>query len=562
MRLFSWVLLSITLVGSFAGANEKKEPAARPGEIILKLDANSTASDVLKGLRSTLGEKAIESIRPFMTDPSVFWLRLSSRESTRDVIHVLREQEGVRLAEPNYIYHATIQPAVPLRDEPLPNDPDFAKSWNLLNVGQADAKGQVGIAGADINVFPLWQKGIRGSSKILVAVIDTGIDWTHPDLKANLYTNPGEAGDLATNGKDDDGNGFVDDVHGFNFDKHTGNSNDDNDHGSHCAGVIGAEGNNQLGTSGINWQISLLPVKFLDANGYGTLEGAVEAVNYARLMKVRAMSNSWGGTGASQVLLEAVQQAKDAGILFIAAAGNDSNNNDANPFYPAGFQVDNVISVAATDNRDQLASFSNFGRRTVHVAAPGVNIYSTVKGGKYDTFSGTSMATPHVSGLAALLLSQYPEWDFATLKERIMKTSRIVPGLRRKSASSGRIDALRAFNNEITPIQGDPDEALWKDVAQKINSAHPYSDNQNLVFNIHVPGAKYLRIHFEKVDVEAGYDVVSVESPQGEVIDKFSGKSENVTSDYVEGDTAIVRLKTDSSIGGYGFDVDRVQMIP
>jgi subtilisin family serine protease len=200
----------------------------------------------------------------------------------------------------------------------------------LVNTGQKDsdaAGGKEGTPGSDIHVAPLWQRGVTGSRDIVVAVIDTGMDRTHPDLMPNLYVNPGEAGALANNGVDDDGNGFVDDVSGWNFYAKNNNSNDDNRHGSHCSGTIGAAGNNGVGVVGVNWNVSLLPVKFLSGSGSGSTEGAVNAVNYATRMKVNVMSNSWGGGAPSQALKEAIEKANQAGILFVAAAGNDGSNN-------------------------------------------------------------------------------------------------------------------------------------------------------------------------------------------------------------------------------------------
>ncbi|NDD93079.1 hypothetical protein EBZ37_13485 [bacterium] len=252
---------------------------------------------------------------------------------------------------------------------------------------------------------------------------------------------------MATNGVDDDGNGFIDDVHGWNFAAKSSNSSDDQGHGSHCAGTIGGSGNNSIGVAGVNWQVTMMPVKFLDAQGGGTLQGAVEAINYARTMGAKIMSNSWGGGGASQALKEAIEKARDAGILFVAAAGNDGTDNDSRPVYPAAYPVENVLAVSAVDNQGGLADFSNFGKKTVHVAAPGVNVMSSTKGSSYRSLSGTSMACPHVSGVGALLLSINPSMSYSELKERIMKTSQPLASVRRKVVSRGMVSAYNAINN-------------------------------------------------------------------------------------------------------------------
>jgi subtilisin family serine protease len=383
------------------------------------------------------------------------------------------------------------------------------------------------------------------------------MDWDHPELADNLYTN---AKEVAGNGKDDDGNGFVDDIHGWNFSANTAVSRDDNKHGTHCSGTIGGKGNNSLGVAGVNWDVTILPVKFLDSAGSGTLENAVNAINYARMMKVNLMSNSWGGGGFSDALLKAIQDARDAGILFVVAAGNDARNDDDVPTYPASYQVDNIVAVAATDNQDKLATFSSFGPKTVHVAAPGVNVYSTTPNNQYAVLSGTSMATPHVAGIAALLYSIHPEWTYQEIKQRLITTSDPVSSLRRKVVAKGRVNAWNALNG-IIPPSPDPDESLWHDVAMPIENTHNYPNNAKLDFPVHVAGAKYLRVHFENFSVESGYDHIQILDPTGLVIDDLSGKGTDLTSEYYKGDTVTVRLTSDGSVTDFGFKIDKVQVI-
>ena len=286
-----------------------------------------------------------------------------------------------------------------------------------------------------------------GSSSVVVAVIDTGVDYNHVDLAANIWTNPGE---IAGNGIDDDGNGFVDDVHGYDFANNDGNPMDDNGHGTHVAGTIAAVGNNSLGVTGVAWSTSIMPLKFLSANGSGYLSDAVEAINYATMMRtrygvnVRVDNNSWGGGGFSSAMQSAIQAANDAGILFVAAAGNSGTNNDASPQYPANYDSPNVISVAATDQNGQLASFSNYGATTVDLAAPGVSIYSTTPNNTYSTYSGTSMATPHVSAVAALAWALNPDATVAEVRKRHPRRRR--PGVARSAASWSAAEVLNAYN--------------------------------------------------------------------------------------------------------------------
>ena len=248
-------------------------------------------------------------------------------------------------------------------------------------------------------------------------MIDTGIDYNHEDLKANSWTNEAEA-----NGKpgvDDDNNGLVDDVHGYDFANKDGDPLDGHGHGTHVSGTIGAIHDNGIGVAGVMADVTMVAVKFLSDAGSGTTADAVLAIDYATSLGVDVMSNSWGGGGRSEALFDAIKRANEKGIIFTAAAGNSSSDNDQSPHYPSNYEVDNVISVAAHTNGDGLASFSSYGRRTVHVAAPGHKILSTVANNSYDVYSGTSMATPHVSGVLGLLLSKEGNLTVAEVKERL-----------------------------------------------------------------------------------------------------------------------------------------------
>lgn len=535
-----------------------------PGEILLKIAKKAEFDRGLRQrisgvLEGALGEKSVRSIEPLVTDSRLYQVKLVKEQDLKSALKTLSSDPSIEFAEPNYIYHTYEIPASETQGRgsatAFPNDKDFGKLWGMLNTGQKDGGGHDGLAGADISVAPLWQKGIVGDRKIIVAVIDTGVDWDHPDLVKNLFTNTAE---IPGNGIDDDKNGFVDDIHGWNFFRKGNNSRDDNEHGTHCAGSIGAEGNNEVGVAGVNWQVSILPVKFLSAEGEGSSVGAIESINYARMMKANVLSNSWGGGSSSQAMKEAIQAARDAGILFVAAAGNDGMDNVSVPSYPASYDIENVVSVAATDNRDQLADFSNYGKN-VHVAAPGVEIYSSIKGGGYSSMSGTSMATPHVAGIAALVLSGHPTETYAEIKARLISSSVPNRGLRKKVAARGRVSAYNAYYN-IVPPSSEPDEALWKDVVQSLESPHPYQDNSDVKLEIKSPGAKYLRVFFEKVETEARYDKIFVQTPSGEVADTLTGKMTNYVSEYVEGDTAVIRLKSDSSVNGWGFKVSKIQV--
>lgn len=308
-----------------------------------------------------------------------------------------------------------------------PNDPNFG---SLYGMNKIEAP-----AAWDIST---------GSSSVLVGVIDTGVDVNHPDLQANIWTNSGE---IPGNNIDDDNNGFVDDVHGYDFHNNDGDPTDDNGHGTHCAGTIGGVGNNGTGVVGVNWNVKIAGLKFLSGSGSGYLSNAVRAINYATMMGFDMTSNSWGGGGFSQVMYDAIKEARDAGILFVAAAGNSGLNADIFPMYPAAYDLDNIISVAATDSNDNLAYFSNYGAISVDLAAPGVNIYSTYKNGSYATLSGTSMATPHVSGVAALVLATHPGYGPSELKDAILNNADYIEDLDGLVLTAGRLNAYRSVLN-------------------------------------------------------------------------------------------------------------------
>ena len=332
--------------------------------------------------------------------------------------------------EPDYIYYASATPA----------DTAFTNGtlWGLRNTGQSG-----GVAGADIEAVTAWDQ-TTGSASVIVGVIDTGVRLTHQDLAANMWTNPNE---IANNNIDDDRNGYVDDIRGINAITNSGNPTDDNSHGTHCAGIIGGVANNSGPLVGVAWNVKIMALKFLDASGSGSSSDAIKCIDYAIAKGARILSNSWGGGGSSQALFDAVERSRAAGALFIAAAGNGGANNDSNPSYPASYANANVISVAALDRADALAGFSNFGATSVDVGAPGVSIYSSVSASDsaYDTYNGTSMATPHVAGVAALVLAKYPAITLTDFRNRIINNTRPVPSLNGKVATGGAVSANRAL---------------------------------------------------------------------------------------------------------------------
>jgi thermitase len=303
--------------------------------------------------------------------------------------------------------------------------------------------GPGGKEGADISAMRAWSI-TRGSDEIVVAVLDSGVDYKHPDLVNNIWQRPANVAEY-----EDRSLGTIDDVYGYNAVDNDGDPMDDNGHGTHCAGIIGAEGGNGEGIAGVNWTVQIMPLRFMNGAGIGTTKDAIECINYVinrrrAGVNVRIISASWGSTQKSKALEDAIREAYDAGILFVAASGNSSTNNDRTPHYPSSYNVGNIISVAALNRDDQLASFSNYGARSVHIAAPGVDILSTWLGNGFERHSGTSMATPVVSGVAALILSESPDLSVDQLRAKVLESVDKLDNLKGKVSTAGRINAAKA----------------------------------------------------------------------------------------------------------------------
>jgi subtilisin family serine protease len=322
---------------------------------------------------------------------------------------------GVLFAEPDFQIGGHV----------VPNDPAFANLWGLNNANDAD-----------IDAPEAWDTA-RGTGATIVAVIDTGVQYTHPDLAANMWRNTGETpGD----GIDNDGNGFVDDVYGYDFANNDGNPMDDNGHGTHVAGTIGAVGNNGVGVTGVAWTTRIMALKFLGANGSGSTSGAVGAIYYAVDNGATVLNNSWGGGGYSQSLFNAISYANARGVIFVAAAGNNGRNNDTTANYPSNYALPNVVSVASTTSTNGLSSFSNFGANTVTLGAPGSSIYSTYLNGGYATLSGTSMATPHVAGALAVYWDANPNATAAAVIQKLKSSVDPLTSLAGKTVTGGRLN--------------------------------------------------------------------------------------------------------------------------
>ncbi len=391
------------------------------------------------------------SMEPFMSQKSLdldikdigvtfgeFGLLKSDDKST---LSSLMEDSRIEYVEENQTW--TIDPIISGEAlSEVPSDNMYSQQWGLNNTGK-NSGSFTAKAGEDINAEDAWPI-TKGHEKLRIAVIDTGIDWKHPDLKENMWVN--EAEKNGKEGVDDDGNGFIDDIHGYDFANDDGDPTDGHGHGTHCAGVIGASHNGK-GVAGVLDKVNLIGIKFLTDRGSGTTVNAIKSIEYAIKVKAHVMSNSWGGGGFSQALKDAIVAAKEKGIIFVAAAGNSRSNNDSRATYPANYDVSNVISVGSMDSDGKKSSFSNYGAKTVHVFAPGRDILSTVTNGKYRKMSGTSMATPFVSGIVGMALAADGPTDKnkGTMRKRMVLTSKKTDLLNQYSVSAGRVDAYRAL---------------------------------------------------------------------------------------------------------------------
>jgi thermitase len=329
----------------------------------------------------------------------------------------------VEYAEPNY--EITIDQAA--NEPPAANDPRYNEQWALAGSGIPQA----------------WIK-TKGSGDVVVAVLDSGVEYTHVDLSNHIWTRPPNLAPYR-----DHDLGTIDDVHGYNAIDNDGDPLDQNGHGTYCAGVIGAECGNSTGVCGVNWKVQIMPLKFINAGGFGYVADAIEAINYAIDRKhagvnLRVINASWGLNQPSRALEDIIRNASDAGILFVAASGNTGTNNDTSPHYPASYNIANVISVAATDRNDALAQSSNFGAKSVQIAAPGQDILTTALGNEYEKRSGTSLAAPMVSGVAALALSARPDLSVDQLRRLLLEAVDKTPALQGRVSTGGRINAAKA----------------------------------------------------------------------------------------------------------------------
>jgi subtilisin family serine protease/subtilisin-like proprotein convertase family protein len=437
LSIITLALLPCLAAAKLPDANSTTQKVTASSDSIIVKYKKNASPEMRKQARSLVKAKISDLNSDEVDDnfTSLFSGRLAkfkvSGMSAKEAIERLKSHQAIEYVEPDYRVSIAA----------TPNDPRFEDLWGLNNEGQTG-----GTADADIDAPEAWSIS-TGSRDVVVGVIDTGVDYSHPDLAANVWVNSGE---IAGDGIDNDGNGYVDDVHGINAITDAGDPMDDEGHGTHVSGTIGASGNNGVGIVGVNHDVSIAGCKFLAADGTGSTSGAIKCIDYMVGLKnsgvnLRVLNNSWGGGGYSQALADAITASEEADILFVAAAGNDAVDNDVNPHYPSNYENDNVLSIASTDSRDNMSGFSQWGLTSVDMGAPGSAILSTIPGGGYASYSGTSMATPHVAGAAALVLSVNPDLTTLELKELLMSSGDANAALNGKTVAGTRLNINQAL---------------------------------------------------------------------------------------------------------------------
>jgi cysteine-rich repeat protein len=413
LRLALTIVVTTMLSPPLAHAAVSRKADFVPSRVIVKYKEQPSASraaSARSAVRSAMGaalKRRLDSIDAEL-------LEVPSRD-VRRLVNRWKSDPRIEYVEPDYLVKPTV----------IPNDPSFGGLYGMAMI-QAPAA---------------WD--ITRGTDVLIGVIDTGVDYNHPDLAANIWTNPGE---VVGNGIDDDNNGYVDDIHGYDWVNDDADPMDDGFHGTHVAGTIAAAGNNGLGVVGLNWTARIMALKFLPGSGSGSTSDAILAVQYATQMGARLTNNSWGGGGNSQALRDAIRAAEAANSLFVAAAGNDASSE---ALYPARYDLENIVSVAATDQNDVIARFSNFNATSVDLGAPGVDILSTYPtahpNGPYAIISGTSMASPHVAGVAGLIWALRPALSTEDVKQIILSSVSPNASLAGKTVTGGRLNAFAAL---------------------------------------------------------------------------------------------------------------------
>lgn len=403
--VFSTLIIFLaTALSAFAETGIRQSKRHHPQQLLVKFRSEASAYE----------ESGTTMMGRVGQSRNLRLVHVDAPEDLESTLENYRRDPDVVYAEPDYILEAFA----------TPNDPHYGVLYGMEKIGAPKA----------------WDI-TKGTGETIVAVIDTGVDWNHPDLKANIWKNEDE---IPGNGIDDDKNGFIDDDKGWDFGDRDNNPSDPDGHGTHVAGTIGASGNNATGVVGVNWNVKIMPIKFLEGTYGGYTSTAIASLRYAVQNGAKVSNNSWGGPNFSQALLDEIKAARAAGHVFVAAAGNSTTDNDTSPVYPASYDSDNVVTVASTNINEIMSGFSCYGLNSVHLGAPGSGIRSTVPGG-YGDKSGTSMASPHVAGAIALLWDKFPSLSYSEVKSQIMYSGDLLPALEGKTVTGRRLNIPNAL---------------------------------------------------------------------------------------------------------------------
>ena len=427
----------------------------------------------------------------------------------------------------------------------VPNDPYYVYQWQFQEQ-----------AGDNLSVYATeaWDFS-QGGAHTIIAVIDSGVDVHHTDLAGNIYANYAEANGTA--GVDDDGNGYIDDIYGYNFADQNADLTDDNGHGTGIAGIIGAVGDNNFGITGINWVSSIMPVKVSKGNRGPRLAEVIEAIEYSIKRGANVLNISFGTTQNSTLLRRFMEKTQQSNVLIVTAAGNKARDIDSNRYYPASYKLENIITVCGVNEKGFRAPYSSYGKTTVGICAPSEKIVSLYPNNAVRTYTGTSFSTAFVSGAAALLWADQTGLSISEVKQRLYEHSQKKFVLKDYSVSGGIISLYHSLLELPPPI--DPSNpASWDHENRNVETKHPYDNNMDDEIRVHIPGATQIAIHFEKFEFEKGYDKLSFFDGQGNSYGVWDGKHDNQYSPIITGDTLIMKITSDGSVTRFGFKSTKI----
>lgn len=506
-------------------------------------------------------------IKKYTIIDGLFLVKAPVGVSIDDTINFYHSLDIVEYAEPNFM--ATMIDNIPDQRNNLPkenetptiNDPFFSNQWALENFGQSG-----GIVDTDINANNMWLL-MPGGINYAIGVMDSGVDYNHNDLAANLWQNSLE---IPSNGIDDDNNGYIDDIYGINAITGSGNPLDDNNHGTHANGIIGAIGNNGIGISGVMQTARMANCKFLNSSGVGTTADAIECIQYFINLKNRvidpiniiAINNSYNITGFSQALQDAINAAKNANIIFVIASGNNSADNDITPIYPANYPLSNIISVSATTSSDTILPGANIGKLTVLTTAPGQSIQSTIRNQAYSYLSGTPGAAAYVSGLIGIIKNYYPNYTWAQVKNLVVSSGKVINAANNKITSKRRIRAYdidgtgalscvnQVVKGRLSPLSAELNIMINTPI--NLRALHINCENPNGDITLYDDGVTVITL---KDDGLNGDDVANDGVYNLNWIPTIAG---SYTLDYGDSDTINIRVYDPSSWKAYNYLVDGV----